>query len=131
MLSLIGQEGSQDLEHILRRNQHDVEVWISSTKHNAEADAIAIGELDVEEGDVNLTGMNEQPCVGRTRCRHNDIDVGHVVESRLQEVAIELVVFNYGNTNGGIVHSNNLTEVVSVLTPSPTGIPFLTQWAQT
>ena len=61
------------------------------------------------------------------RRRHHDTDVGDAVERGLEQVAIELVIFDYGNTNGGIVHTDIIAEVISVFTPSLMFPSFLTQ----
>jgi hypothetical protein len=49
------------------------------------------------------------------------------VERGLEKVAIQLVIFDDGNTNGGIVHTHIIAEVISVFTPSLMFTSFLTQ----
>ena len=114
MLAILGRERGENLENILSRDQNNLEVWICSAKCHAQTDAVSVREFDVEQGDVDLSGKNQQPGVCGTSCRDHDIDIGNAVESGLEEVAIELVVFNYGNTNGGIVHTVIIAEVTSV-----------------
>jgi hypothetical protein len=131
VLAILGRERGENFENILSRDQDNLEVRICSAKCHAQTDTVSVQEFDVEQGHVDLSRKDEEPGVRGALCCNNDIDVGDIVEGGLEEVSIELVVFNDGNTNGGMIHTVIIPEAVSVFTPNLRGEAFLTQWAQT